>query len=79
MKKPNKAGTALTIIVAACLAVATYLGIQGIISARAPGAADEAARKKALEKAMAEGNLSFEEAKYWRPIEAAATGEEAPQ
>ena len=53
MKKPNKAGTALTIIVAACLAVATYLGIQGIISARAPGAADEAARKKAFEKAMA--------------------------
>ena len=79
MKKPNKAGIALTIIVATCLAVATYVGIQGIISARAPGAADEAARKKAFEKAMAEGNLSFEEAKYWRPIEAAATEEEAPQ
>ena len=79
MKKPSRTGIALTIIVAACLAVATYLGIQGIISARAPGAADEAARKKAFEKAMAEGNLSFEEAKYWRPIEAAATEEEAPQ
>lgn len=79
MKKPNKAGIALTIIVAACLAVATYLGIQGIVAARAPGAADEAARKKAFEKAMAEGNLSFEKAKYWRPLEAAATEEEAPQ
>jgi hypothetical protein len=79
MKKPNKAGIALTIIVATCLAVATYVGIQGILSARAPGAADEAARKKAFEKAMAEGDLSFEEAKYWRPIEAAAAEEEAPQ
>jgi hypothetical protein len=79
MKKPNKAGIALTIIVATCLAVATYLGIQGIISARTPGAADEATRKKAFEKAMVEGDLSFEEAKYWRPIEAAATGEETPQ
>lgn len=77
MKKPNKAGIALTIIVAACLAAATYVGIQGIISARAPGAADEAARKKAFEKARAEGNLSFTEAKYWRPLEAPAD-EEAP-
>ena len=77
MKKPNKAGIALTIIVAACLAAAAYIGIQGIISARAPGAADEAARKKAFEKARAEGNLSFTEAKYWRLLEAPAD-EEAP-
>ncbi|HUV87102.1 MAG TPA: hypothetical protein VMX79_08320 [bacterium] len=69
MKKPRKANVAVTIIVAACLAVATYIGIQGIISARAPGAADEAARKKAFEKAQAEGNLSFEEAKYWHRLE----------
>ena len=79
MKKPNKTAIALTIIVAACLAAAAYIGVQGIISARAPGAADEAARKKAFEKARAEGNLSFTEAKYWRPLEAAATSEEAPQ
>jgi hypothetical protein len=78
MKKPNKAGIALTIIVAACLAAATYIGIQGIISARAPGAADEAARKKAFEKARAGGNLSFTEAKYWHRL-AAPADEEAPK
>lgn len=72
MKKPNKAGVALTAVVAACLALAVYVGIQGIVTASAPGAADEAARKKAFEKAMAEGNLSFEEAKYWHRLEPAA-------
>lgn len=77
MKKPRKANVALTIIIATCLALAIYAGVQGIVTARAPGAADEAARKKAFEKAMAEGNLSFEEAKYWHPLEAAE--EETPR
>jgi hypothetical protein len=76
-KRLPKANVALTIIVAACLAVAIYVGIRGVIASRSPGAADEAARKKAFEKAMAEGNLSFEEAQYWHPLEG-ATGEEAP-
>ncbi len=74
-QKPTKANVALTIIVAACLAVAVFVGIQGIVTAGAPGAADEAARKKAFEKAMAEGNLSLEEAKYWHPLEPAAERE----
>lgn len=77
-KRLPKANVVLTIIVAACLAAAIYVGIQGVIASRSPGAADEAARKKAFEKAMAEGNLSFEEAKYWHPLEA-ATAEDAPQ
>jgi hypothetical protein len=78
MKRPRKANVALTVIVAACLAAAAYIGIRGIISARAPGAADEAARKKAFEKAQAEGNLSFKEAKYWHPLEAPAEEEATP-
>jgi hypothetical protein len=72
MKRPNKANVALTVIVAACLAAAAYIGVQGIISARASGGADEAARKKAFEKAQARGNLSFKEAEYWHRLEAPA-------
>jgi hypothetical protein len=78
MKRLKKANVALTVVVAACLAAAAYIGIQGIISARAPGAADEAARKKAFEKARAKGNLSFKEAKYWHRLEAPAEEETTP-
>jgi hypothetical protein len=77
MKKiPRKSSLALAVVVAACLALAVYVGIQGIFAARGGSdAADEAARKKAFEEAMAKGNLSFEEAKYWRRLEP-AEGEE---
>ena len=78
MKRLKKANVALTVVVAACLAAAAYIGIQGIISARAPGAADEAARKKAFEKARAEGNLSLKEAEYWHRLEAPAEEETTP-
>jgi len=72
----KKTNVALTLVVAACLALAAYVGVQGIVAARGVSdAADEAARKKAFEKAMAKGNLSFEEAKYWRQLEP-AQGEE---
>ncbi|NIT35342.1 MAG: hypothetical protein GTN49_02400 [candidate division Zixibacteria bacterium] len=75
-KKLKKTNVALTLVVAACLALAVYVGVQGIVAARGGAdAADEAARKKAFEKAMAGGRLSFEEAKYWRQLEP-AEGEE---
>ncbi len=80
MKKiPRRSSLALAVVVAACLALAVYVGVQGIVAVRGGSdAADEAARKKAFEKAMAEGNLSFEEAKYWRQLEP-AEGEDLPR
>ena len=78
-KNLKKTNVALAMLVAACLTLAAYVGVQGIVAVRGGSdAADEAARKKAFEKAMAEGNLSFEEAKYWRQLEP-AEGEDLPR
>jgi zona occludens toxin (predicted ATPase) len=77
MKKiPRRSSLALAVLVAACLALAVYVGVQGVFATQGGSdAADEAARKKAFEKAMAEGNLSFEEARYWRRLEPVEGGE----
>jgi hypothetical protein len=75
-KKGTRAKAALALLVGLCLALAAYVGVNGVLSSR-PGAADEAARKKAFEKAMARGNLSFREAEYWRPLGETAA-EETP-
>ncbi len=75
-KKLKKTNVALTLVVAACLALAVYVGIQGVVAGEGGGdAGGEAARKKAFEEAMAEGNLSFEEARYWRQLEPVEGGE----
>jgi hypothetical protein len=67
-------------LVAACLALAAYVGVNGILSSRpgAAAAAAEADRKKAFEQAMAQGNLSFREAEYWRPLSETAAGDTKP-
>jgi len=78
-KKGTRAKAALALLVGMCLALAAYVGVHGVLSSRpgAAAAADEAARKKAFEEAMAQGNLSFREAKYWRPL-AETAAEETP-
>jgi hypothetical protein len=78
-KKRTRAKAALALLVGLCLALAAYVGVNGVLSSRpgAAAAAAEAARKKDFEKAMAEGNLSFREAEYWRPV-AETAAEEAP-
>ncbi|HUU57826.1 MAG TPA: hypothetical protein VMW93_10820 [bacterium] len=76
-KTGTRAKAALALLVGACLALAAYVGVTGVLSSR-PGAAagaDEGARKKAFEEAMAEGNLSFREAEYWRRLDEAAAPE----
>jgi hypothetical protein len=79
-KKGTKSKAALALLVGMCLALASYVGVHGVLSSRpgAAAAADEAARKKAFEEAMAQGNLSFREAEYWRPLSETAAAEETP-
>ena len=76
-KKGTRAKAALALLVGLCLALAAYVGVTGVLSSRpgAVAAADEGARKKAFEEAMAEGNLSFREAEYWRRLDDAGAPE----
>jgi len=73
MRKPvPKANLLLVVLVGVCLALASYVGVRGVLTGGAGGPdLSEEARKKEFEAAMAEGNLSFEEAKYWRVLETA--------
>jgi hypothetical protein len=64
---------ALVVLVAGAAALAAYLGVRGDGASGGAGAdaAAVAERKRAFEAARARGNLSFHEAKYWRPATAA--------
>jgi len=80
MRDKVRVEVTLAALVAVMLALAVFVGIRAAVAPPAPGAglADEAARKKAFDAAMREGNLSLEEARYWRTAPTAAATAAGP-
>ena len=60
-------------VILACIivsfAIAVTLTVQSLTTKEAPAGPSEAERKAAFEEAMRKGNLSLEDAKYWRLTE----------
>lgn len=68
-KAPIKSEHVVGIIIAVGLALAVALTVQEVLMPETGAGPSEAERKKALEKALEKGNLSLEDARYWRVVE----------
>lgn len=67
--KPGKSELIVIVLIAVGLALAVTLTVQNTLAPEAPAGPSEAERKAAFEEAMENGNLSLEDARYWRMVE----------
>lgn len=66
MTKLTKNEFVILAFIIVSFAVAVTLTVQSLATKEASGGPSEVERKAAFEEAMRKGNLSLEDAKYWR-------------